>query len=139
MCPQVLCSDPDIGWRMVTIDENKPRGLAPPFFQRILKTAWFHIMILVLVLANAITTATIIFDQYSNPWQKIDIYYYCEVIFTALFDLEAVFKIWCLGFHGYFKRSVHKFELLLVICTTLHIIPVFYRTQFTYFQVCIYI
>lgn len=58
-----------------------------------------------------------------------------QVVFTVLFDLEALFKIWCLGFHGYFRRSVHKFELLLVAGTTLHIIPAFYRTQFTYFQV----
>ena len=59
-----------------------------------------------------------------------------QVVFTALFDLEALFKIWCLGIHGYWRRSAHKFELLLVITTTLHIIPVLYRTQVTYFQVC---
>ena len=65
---------------MVTIDENKPRGLAPPFCQRILKTAWFHILILLLVLANAITTATIYFDHINtNPWNKKDGYYYSEV------------------------------------------------------------
>ena len=58
-----------------------------------------------------------------------------QVCFTLLFDLEAIFKIWCYGFHGYFKRSVHKFELILAICTTIHIIPICYRTQFTYFQV----
>ena len=34
---KVLHHDPDSGWKMVTIDENKPRGLAPPFCQRILK------------------------------------------------------------------------------------------------------
>ena len=66
---------------MVTIDENKPRGLAPAFCQRILKMAWFHIMILFLVLANAIVTATIRFehDGLTDPKQKIDGYYYAEV------------------------------------------------------------
>ena len=58
-----------------------------------------------------------------------------QVVFTALFDLEALFKIWCLGIHGYFRRSIHKFELTLALGTTLHIIPAFYRTHFTYFQV----
>ena len=58
-----------------------------------------------------------------------------QVAFTVLFDIEALFKIWCLGFHGYFKRSVHKFELVLAIGTTIHIIPPCYRTHFTYFQV----
>lgn len=120
---------------MVTIDENKPRGLAPPLFQRILKTAWFHILILLLVLANAVTTATISFHHRRAPDTKIDGYYYAEVVFTALFDLEALFKIWCLGLNGYFRRSIHKFELTLALCTSLHIIPTFYRTQCTYFQV----
>ena len=65
---------------MDTVDENKPRGLAPPFFQRILKTWLFHIIILMLVLANAIITATIHFDHLKiNPFEKIDAYYYAEV------------------------------------------------------------
>ena len=84
-CGQVLKRDPDTdSWKMDTIDENKPRGLAPPFFQRILKTAWFHITILILVLANAIITATIHFDHYKiDPYQKIDGYYYAEVSWVA--------------------------------------------------------
>ena len=70
---------------MTTIDENKPRGLAPHFFQRILKTAWFHILILVLVLVNAIATATMYFDHYKiNPYQKIDHYYWLEVLRVIL-------------------------------------------------------
>ena len=133
---QILQMDAD-GWKMVTVDENKPRGLAPPFFQRILKTAWFHILLLLLVLANAVVTATIAFDPKSKnaATQIFDAYYYTEVVFTLLFDLEAFFKIWCLGFHGYFKRSVHKFELMLALGTSFHIIPKLYRSQLTYFQV----
>ncbi|XP_031413530.1 sodium leak channel non-selective protein-like [Meleagris gallopavo] len=57
------------------------------------------------------------------------------VAFTVLFDLEALLKIWCLGFTGYISSSLHKFELLLVIGTTLHIYPDLYHSQFTYFQV----
>ncbi|XP_061697803.1 sodium leak channel non-selective protein isoform X6 [Syngnathoides biaculeatus] len=58
-----------------------------------------------------------------------------QVAFTVLFDLEALLKIWCLGFSGYFSSSLHKFELLLVVGTTLHIYPDLYHSQFTYFQV----
>lgn len=44
--------------------------------------------------------------------------------------------MWCLGPHAYWKRSLHKFELLLAAGSTLHIIPIFYMTpQFMYFQV----
>ena len=66
--------------------------------------------------------------SYLFPW--------FQVFFTLLFDLEALFKIWCLGFRGYWKRSLHKFELVLCFMTTLHLVPQWYRTQFlTYFQV----
>lgn len=58
-----------------------------------------------------------------------------QVAFTVLFDLEAMLKIWCLGFTGYISSSLHKFELLLVVGTTLHIYPDLYHSQFTYFQV----
>lgn len=58
-----------------------------------------------------------------------------QVAFTVLFDLEALLKIWCLGFTGYISSSLHKFELLLVVGTTLHIYPDLYHSQFTYFQV----
>lgn len=58
-----------------------------------------------------------------------------QVAFTILFDLEALLKIWCLGFTGYISSSLHKFESLLVVGTTLHIYPDLYHSQFTYFQV----
>ena len=54
---------------------------------------------------------------------------------TVIFALESLFKIWCLGVRGYLKRSLHKFELVLVIGTSFHIIPKLYRTAFTCFQV----
>lgn len=58
-----------------------------------------------------------------------------QIAFTIFLDLEALMKIWCLGWKGYFKHSVHKFELLLAIGTTIHIIPQLYMSGFTYFQV----
>ena len=63
---------------MVTVDESKPRGLAPPGVQAVLKMAWFHILILLLVLVNAITVATISFDHKTIE-EKINGYYYAEV------------------------------------------------------------
>ncbi|KAJ8310369.1 hypothetical protein KUTeg_012234 [Tegillarca granosa] len=123
-------------WKMVMIDENKAQGWAPPFFQRILCSNIFHTFFLLLVLASAITEASLSFDHNTrDPNDKLDGFYFAEVVFTVLFDLEALFKIWCLGFTGYLRRSLHKFELVLAIGTTLHIVPELYRSQFTYFQV----
>lgn len=55
--------------------------------------------------------------------------------FTVFFDLEALFKIWCFGLKSYLARSVFKVELLLAIGTTLHLLPQFYLSALTYFQV----
>lgn len=70
------------------------------------------------------------YAQYSNEYDVI-----LQLAFTVLFDLEAVFKIWCLGFQGYKKRPFHKFELLLAVGNTLHVVPPLYRGHCTYFQV----
>lgn len=132
---QVIQSD-GLTWKLVFIDEDKAQGRAPPIFQRILRSNVFHITVLLLVLMNAVTAASLMFDHDKiDPDHKLDSFYYAEVVFTALFDLEALFKIWCLGLQGYLKRSVHKFEIVLTIGTSIHIIPSLYRTQFTYFQV----
>ncbi|KAI8507000.1 hypothetical protein Bbelb_154390 [Branchiostoma belcheri] len=122
------------GWQLVAMNTRCPRGLAP-------QSSVFHVVMLLFVLANAVVTATIQFDvnrntkEYENYRKLV---YAIEVAFTVLFDLEVVFKVWCLGLQGYWKRSLHKFELILAIGTTLHILPVFYCSQLTYFQVRIY-
>ncbi|KAL4219841.1 hypothetical protein ACF0H5_020252 [Mactra antiquata] len=123
-------------WKMVIQDENKPQGLAPAIFQQFLRSSVFHAFILLMVLASAIIEASLSFEGDDvDPTDTMDTFYYFEVFFTILFDLEAIFKIWCLGLRGYWRRSLHKFELCLAIGTTIHIIPAAYRTEFTYFQV----
>ncbi|KAH9490260.1 hypothetical protein Btru_035289, partial [Bulinus truncatus] len=123
-------------WKLVMVDENKTNGLAPPIFQQVLRSNFFHTFILLLVLINAVIAASLSFDHNKKkPEDKFDIFYYSEVVLTILFFLEALFKVWCLGLKGYLKRSLHKFELVLVIGTILHIIPDLYRSPFTCFQI----
>lgn len=126
----------DRGWKLVTLDENKHGGLAPEFCHTILRSPHFRLLVMGVILANGIVTATMHFKHDGRPrsvfyWK----YYYIEVGFTILLNLETIFKIWCLGWRGYWKHSIHKFELLLAIGTTIHVIPGFYMTGFTYFQV----
>uniref|UniRef100_A0A8D9B5Y4 Sodium leak channel NALCN n=2 Tax=Cacopsylla melanoneura TaxID=428564 RepID=A0A8D9B5Y4_9HEMI len=132
---QVLVSE-GIGWKLVTLDENKQEGLAPNVCQRFLKSAYFRLLIMVSILVNAIIMATMNFKHDGRPrvvfYEK---FYPIEVGFTIFLDLEALFKIWCLGFHGYVQHSYHKFELMLCVMTTLHIIPQLYLSPLTYFQV----
>nr|QQY02464.1 sodium leak channel non-selective protein [Cryptocotyle lingua] len=129
-------------WKLVPVHENKPKGLAPRFFQEtILKSTGFNVVIMVLVLANAITAAALHFnhnttrDTSAGHLSQLDGFYYAELVFTALFNLEAVFKIWCLGWSSYWHRSLFKFELFLCVGTTIHCIPVLYRSEFTYLAV----
>ncbi|KAK7862065.1 hypothetical protein R5R35_011485 [Gryllus longicercus] len=132
---QILTGN-DMGWKLVTLDENKHGGLAPQFCHVILRSASFRLLVMGVILANGIATATMHFKHDSRPRSVFyEDYYYIEVAFTMFLDLETLFKIWCLGFRGYYKHSIHKFELLLAIGTTLHIIPQFYLSGLTYFQV----
>ena len=55
--------------------------------------------------------------------------------FTIFFDLEVLVKVWCMGFSTYWKRSIHKFESVLAVGSTFHLLPIFYNSVFTYFQV----
>ncbi|BES93887.1 voltage-gated ion channel [Nesidiocoris tenuis] len=132
---QILTGD-DMGWKLVTLDEDKYSGLAPPICQKILRSTSFRLLVMGIILANGIVTATMHFKHDGRPRHVFyENYYWIEMAFTILLDLEAVFKTWCLGFRGYFNQSYHKFELLLCIGTTLHIIPTLYLSPFTYFQV----
>lgn len=88
------------------------------------------------ILANGIVTSTMRFKHDERPRQDYyENYYYIELGFTIFLDLETIFKIWCLGWRGYWKHSIHKFELLLAIGTSIHVLPGLYMTAFTYFQV----
>ncbi|XP_039286526.1 sodium leak channel non-selective protein isoform X2 [Nilaparvata lugens] len=132
---QILTGN-DMGWKLVTLDENKHSGLAPPVCQKILRSASFRLLMMGIILANGLVTATMHFKHDGRPRHVFyENYYYIEFGFTILLNLEALFKIWCLGFRGYFKHSYHKFELLLVIGTTIHVLPSLYNSELTYFQV----
>ncbi|OQV25787.1 Sodium leak channel non-selective protein [Hypsibius exemplaris] len=138
MSQQIIMIDDATGkWKLVTVDENKPKGPAPEVCQRILRSNGFHLGMLFLVFTNAITSASVHFRHDEQDWKSYErIFYVVELIFTILFDAEVVFKMYCLGIRGYLKRSAHKFELFLAITTTIHAEPtLFYHSQLTYFQV----
>ncbi|XP_061547925.1 sodium leak channel non-selective protein isoform X2 [Phycodurus eques] len=131
---QMFHEDSAGGWQLVAVDVNKPHGRAPACLQQLMRSSVFHMFILSMVAVDVIVAASNYYKG-ENHRRHYDEFYLAEVAFTVLFDLEALLKIWCLGFSGYFSSSLHKFELLLVVGTTLHIYPDLYHSQFTYFQV----
>ncbi|XP_066141608.1 sodium leak channel NALCN isoform X3 [Euwallacea fornicatus] len=132
---QILVGD-DRGWKLVTLDDNKHGSTAPDFCQKILQSPYFRSLVMGVILANAVVTASMRFNHDKTPREVFyEKYYFLELGFTVLLNLEAIFKIWCLGWRGYWKHSIHKFELLCAMGTTIHVIPGFYMTGFTFFQV----
>ncbi|XP_041934301.1 sodium leak channel non-selective protein [Alosa sapidissima] len=131
---QMFHEDSAGGWQLVAVDVNKPHGRAPVVLQQLMRSSVFHMFILSMVAVDVIVAASNYYKG-ENYTRVYDEFYLAEVAFTVLFDLEAMLKIWCLGFTGYISSSLHKFESLLVMGTTLHIYPDLYHSQFTYFQV----
>uniref|UniRef100_A0A3Q3IHB4 Sodium leak channel NALCN n=1 Tax=Monopterus albus TaxID=43700 RepID=A0A3Q3IHB4_MONAL len=131
---QMFHEDAAGGWQLVAVDVNKPHGQAPACLQQLMRSSVFHMFILSMVAVDVIVAASNYYKG-ENHRRHYDEFYLAEVAFTVLFDLEALLKIWCLGFTGYISSSLHKFESLLVVGTTLHIYPDLYHSQFTYFQV----
>ncbi len=75
----------DGGLKLITKDENKLHGLAPKFCLKILRSSWFNMTFMSLVLTNAIITATIKYTHnQSIDRQMIKKYYYIEVILILL-------------------------------------------------------
>ncbi|ESP00279.1 hypothetical protein LOTGIDRAFT_141037, partial [Lottia gigantea] len=76
---QVIQSDGE-SWKLVIMDENKTKGLAPDALTALVKSNLFHTLILILVLAAAITEASLHFDHKTkNPKDTLDNFYYSEV------------------------------------------------------------
>lgn len=132
---QMLTGD-DTCWKLITIDDSKHGGIAPDLCHAILRSPYFRMIVMTVILANGIVTASMNFKHDGRPRQVFyEHYYYIELAFTFFLDLETLFKIYCLGWRSYHKHSIHKFELLLAIGTSLHVIPGLYLSGLTFFQV----
>ena len=130
----------DAGWRLVQQDEQLAAGRfrAPACVRRFLQSATFNVLIMLAILVNAVFSASVRFEHdgsRATEQEFYETYFWSEVAFTLLFDLECLVKIWCYGFASYKRRSLHKFELCLAVGSTLHLLPPFFLTMLDYFQV----
>ncbi|XP_064105310.1 sodium leak channel NALCN-like isoform X1 [Macrobrachium nipponense] len=132
---QVLSGD-DYGWQLLHVDDNKPRGWAPKCCMKFVVSASFYVVIMGAIIANAMAAASLSFKHDGRDRTEFyRDYYYMEVGFTLFFDLEVIFKTWCLGLRGYWCLAIHKFEFLLAVGTSLRLIPPLFMSALTYFQV----
>ncbi|KAI1303017.1 Sodium leak channel non-selective protein [Halotydeus destructor] len=135
--PHVLRGD-DSGWKLVEVDENQSTGRfrAPRIIRRFVQSAIFQVIVMLAIIVNATVAASVSF-KHDGRDRKVfyEHYYFAEIGFTLFFDLEILIKLWCYGYKSFYKRSLHKFELLLAVGTTIHIIPDLFLSMFDYFQV----
>ncbi|VDM59301.1 unnamed protein product [Angiostrongylus costaricensis] len=124
------------GWRLVEIDHYSRNTNSPQFLHAVVNSTTFQISMMVLVLLNALINASFVYRHDHSDIVRKEIYYYIEVCFTVLFNVEAFLKVIGYGSRGYLRRGQHKFELILCVGSTLNLIrPLYNMNIFTYFQV----
>lgn len=134
--PKILKGD-DRGWKLVEVDESQTTSRwVPQCAKKLLNSAAFQVIVLLAIVVNVAISASIKFEHDGRPreafYQHI---YWWEVGFTIFFNIEALFKIACLGFQCYWIRTSHRFEFFLALGCTIHIMPSFFMTELADFQV----
>ena len=88
-------------WSLVTVDDFGQKGSAPAWCQAILKHPAFHVLVMTITVANAAVTASISF-RYTPDSKPREFFFKhhmkLEIGFVIFYNLEALFKIFCLSF-----------------------------------------
>ncbi|KIH67903.1 transporter, cation channel family protein [Ancylostoma duodenale] len=123
------------GWRLVRLDADVNLGGTKHRLQKFLRSMAFQCFVIVFVLLNAVINASFVYRHDNSDKIRKRYYYFIEVGFTVLFNLECLIKILCYGFRNFLRRGIFKFEMILCIGSSLNAIKYFYdRNYFTYFQ-----
>lgn len=70
----------DTGWKLVTVDEGAGAGAAPRCLQRLIHSAAFQIIVMLINLANAFVAASVRFVHDGRPREEFfTTYYYAEI------------------------------------------------------------
>ncbi|XP_072167756.1 voltage-dependent T-type calcium channel subunit alpha-1H-like [Diadema setosum] len=108
--------------RQQKLQKARQRSLQVPYYQNYSKTRkaihdvvmnkYFDLVVAGIIFLNVITMAL---EYYLMPQVMIDILTYFNYAFTAVFILEAIFKIIALGFKQYFKDGWNQLDITIVI------------------------
>ncbi|CAI4226086.1 unnamed protein product [Auanema sp. JU1783] len=124
------------GWKLVEVDRYNRGTNSSKLLYSIVSSTSFQISMMAMVLLNALINASLVYRHDESDEPRKLIYYYIEIAFTILFNLECLLKIVGYSWKGYIRRGQHKFELILCIGSTLNVVHFFYGMNiFTYFQV----
>ncbi|XP_030839908.1 voltage-dependent T-type calcium channel subunit alpha-1I isoform X5 [Strongylocentrotus purpuratus] len=78
----------------------------------IVMSKYFDLIVAAIIFLNVVTMAL---EFYMMPQVMVDIMTYLNYIFTAVFILEALLKIFALGFKRYFKDGWNQLDVTIVI------------------------
>lgn len=111
---EIIQDDGITGWHLVAIKEEWTKIKAFNRARRFLTSKYFRFMIWTLLAAEAVSQASVFKAKHT-----------VRLVFTIIFDLESLFKIWCVGLKSYWKIPVYRFELFLAVGSSLcMIVPV---------------
>lgn len=108
-----IIQDQGTGWHLVAIKEEWTKTKAFNRARRFLTSKYFRFLIWTLLAVDA-------FVQASNFSHRAII----QLVFTIIFNIESLFKIWCVGLKSYWKIPVYRFELFLAVGSSIFIGPV---------------
>ena len=111
-----IIQDDGTGWHLVAIKEEWTKTKAFNRARQFLTSKYFRYMIWTLLALDAILQAVLLPHIRRN----------LHLVFTIIFDLETLFKIWCVGIKSYWKIPVYRFEAFLAVGSTLCIPAVTY-------------
>lgn len=75
-----MLSGDDHGWKLLHVDDNKPRGWAPECCMKVVVSAGYYMLIMAAIVTNAIAASYISFKHDgSNREDFFQNYYYMEV------------------------------------------------------------
>lgn len=110
----LVIKDHGAGWHLVSVDHEASKGHAPLPIRRIIGSSFVQYFIWTCVFVDALIQAL------NKPWRRK-----AQFIFTILFDIEALLKIWCSGFRAYLNNSRMQFvEFVIAVGSTILAIPV---------------
>lgn len=110
----LVIKDHGTGWHLVSVDHEASKGHAPLPVRKVMSSLFMKIFIILCVLVDASIQAY-------NAWWRL----HAQFMFTILFDIEALLKIWCSGFRPYLNNSRMQFiEFVIAVGSTIFAIPV---------------
>nr|XP_039260022.1 sodium leak channel non-selective protein-like isoform X1 [Styela clava] len=115
---QVLSTEGE-SWRLIATEDVSIRTGIFEAWRLALHSRYFHIMMQVAIILNV---SIIAFQPRLEGESKWNFFSVAELIFTIVFDVEALMKICCMGIVGYIMTSTCRYEAFLALGTTVNTI-----------------